>query len=456
MPIEFYCPGCGNLMRTPDETAGRKGRCPTCQLKVQIPAGTVASASSENAAARAATISGTSATNSQPIRFNCGSCGKTLSVAAANAGKTGQCPHCSARMSIPNRSSKSATQHETRWKGAPKQQAAPAIARSSTPASPQPAPLLTAGGAKIEFLCSNCREVVRVGSAAAGKKGQCPRCQAVIQIPTKTTTVAGLEPIPGPTPKRNPPQRPTAQKPAASGLTPLPSQPNATPSHSAPPGEISGLTPLPSEPMPSSGLTPLDSSPLSPLEPLGLTALEPTGIDGLGDGLFGVDQSDINNPFAEDPGSFRAPALTMGMPVPRKTGRANTGERTGAEIATMICGGCLVFYATAQVIVVILSMFMQGAAAFSMMERLGEGGNDQARATGFVVGQIIAVALSGFVMLTILAGGIQMMRFKTWGLCLAACILTMMPCNCFCLLGLPIGIWGTAMLSQSSIKSKFS
>ena len=37
MPIEFHCPGCGKLMRTPDETAGRKGKCPHCGTKVQIP-----------------------------------------------------------------------------------------------------------------------------------------------------------------------------------------------------------------------------------------------------------------------------------------------------------------------------------------------------------------------------------------------------------------------------------
>ncbi len=41
MPIEFYCPGCGKLMRTPDETAGRKGRCPNCKIKVAIPLSSV-------------------------------------------------------------------------------------------------------------------------------------------------------------------------------------------------------------------------------------------------------------------------------------------------------------------------------------------------------------------------------------------------------------------------------
>ena len=43
MPIEFHCPGCGKLMRTPDATAGRKGQCPHCGTKVQIPATSLAS-----------------------------------------------------------------------------------------------------------------------------------------------------------------------------------------------------------------------------------------------------------------------------------------------------------------------------------------------------------------------------------------------------------------------------
>ena len=62
---------------------------------------------------------------------------------------------------------------------------------------------------------------------------------------------------------------------------------------------------------------------------------------------------------------------------------------------------------------------------------------------------------NAMVMHTILAGGIQMIRLKVWGLCLAACILTMMPCNCFCLLGLPIGIWRTVVLSLGSVRSPF-
>jgi hypothetical protein len=121
----------------------------------------------------------------------------------------------------------------------------------------------------------------------------------------------------------------------------------------------------------------------------------------------------------------------------------------------MICGGCLILYAVAQIILVTMSLFFQSVVGFGTIDGFRGEGADEAYATGVVIGQIMAVVLSGIVMLTILAGGIQMIRFKVWGLCLAACILTIMPCNCFCLLGLPIGIWGTVMLSLGSVRSAF-
>lgn len=37
MPIEFRCPSCQKLLRTPDATAGKQGRCPHCQALMQIP-----------------------------------------------------------------------------------------------------------------------------------------------------------------------------------------------------------------------------------------------------------------------------------------------------------------------------------------------------------------------------------------------------------------------------------
>ena len=37
MPIEFRCTQCQKLLRTADETAGKKARCPDCGAIVDIP-----------------------------------------------------------------------------------------------------------------------------------------------------------------------------------------------------------------------------------------------------------------------------------------------------------------------------------------------------------------------------------------------------------------------------------
>jgi len=37
MPIEFRCEHCDKLMRTPDDSGGKKGRCPHCKETTQIP-----------------------------------------------------------------------------------------------------------------------------------------------------------------------------------------------------------------------------------------------------------------------------------------------------------------------------------------------------------------------------------------------------------------------------------
>ena len=58
--------------------------------------------------------------------------------------------------------------------------------------------------------------------------------------------------------------------------------------------------------------------------------------------------------------------------------------------------------------------------------------------------------------LVILAGAVQMLRFKAWSLALTSTILAMINIgNCCCLVGLPIGIWGLVILLQSDVKAAF-
>ena len=38
MPIEFRCPSCSRLLRTPDESVGEKAKCPQCGMITEVPA----------------------------------------------------------------------------------------------------------------------------------------------------------------------------------------------------------------------------------------------------------------------------------------------------------------------------------------------------------------------------------------------------------------------------------
>ncbi len=66
--------------------------------------------------------------------------------------------------------------------------------------------------------------------------------------------------------------------------------------------------------------------------------------------------------------------------------------------------------------------------------------------------QIAFVFVNG----TIIAGAIQMLRFRSWGLAITASILAMVNFgNCCCLLGLPLGIWSIVVLSLADVRTAF-
>jgi len=71
---------------------------------------------------------------------------------------------------------------------------------------------------------------------------------------------------------------------------------------------------------------------------------------------------------------------------------------------------------------------------------------------GAAVIQTVFLVVNGL----IIAGGILMTRFSSWGLALTASILAMLNFgNCCCLLGLPVGIWATVVLSGADVKAAF-
>ena len=49
MPIEFRCPNCSSMLRTPDESVGKKAKCPQCGTIADVPSEPDAGATPESA-----------------------------------------------------------------------------------------------------------------------------------------------------------------------------------------------------------------------------------------------------------------------------------------------------------------------------------------------------------------------------------------------------------------------
>ncbi len=79
--------------------------------------------------------------------------------------------------------------------------------------------------APIEFRCTQCRKLLRIGREAAGKQAQCPECNSVLLVPFTSNVVnapssgnsGNTDPLPPPNPAFAPPQVHSAFGPPPSG-----------------------------------------------------------------------------------------------------------------------------------------------------------------------------------------------------------------------------------------------
>jgi serine/threonine protein kinase len=107
----------------------------------------------------------TPSASSDKIEFSCPHCRLPVRTPASTAGKKGKCPNCGAVVQIPLHSTPLAV-------AADGQRAA---------ATGQPAAAESRAG--FEFQCPKCSKPVRTPPGAAGKKGRCPTCGAIVDIP---------------------------------------------------------------------------------------------------------------------------------------------------------------------------------------------------------------------------------------------------------------------------------
>ncbi len=302
--IEFHCGSCAKVVKTPGSAAGKKGKCPHCGSVVQIPL-------KSNVVQEASSAS--------PIEFPCPSCRGTVRSPASTAGKKGKCPHCQLVVKIPDKSQPLATE------------------------APLPAPAAPAGGA-IVFACPGCSHEVRSPASSAGKKGKCPKCSQIFEIPQPSSSAAagglagGLAPLGG---DQEMGLAPPSESPG-SGLTPLGPSPGLTPLGDS--GSESGLTPLGGggggglTPLGGGGLTPLGTDDgLTPLgESDGLTPLGGSGgltpLGGSGDltplGGSGQGGDDIWGDTPAAGGSTLSPA-PLPAAAPKPTKKRSMGSRSG-------------------------------------------------------------------------------------------------------------------------------
>jgi hypothetical protein len=69
-----------------------------------------------------------------------------------------------------------------------------------------------------------------------------------------------------------------------------------------------------------------------------------------------------------------------------------------------------------------------------------------------IIFNVLAILISGI----LLFAGMKMRKLESYGLCMTASILAMIPCiSPCCVIGLPIGIWALVVLSKPEVKSAF-
>ena len=72
---------------------------------------------------------------------------------------------------------------------------------------------------------------------------------------------------------------------------------------------------------------------------------------------------------------------------------------------------------------------------------------------GNILYSVLGVGLGGLIAF----GGLQMTKFRMYGLAIAASVVATIPCFscCCCVIGLPVGIWALVVLSRQEVRAAF-
>jgi hypothetical protein len=166
--------------------------------------------------------------------------------------------------------------------------------------------------------------------------------------------------------------------------------------------------------------------------------------------------------FPEFAASFPAPAtpplsapLFPGAPVTSDSGRAAALSLiAGPAIGLIVTGGLGI----AAALYGILSNLMGSTMRQNQFQVLEQQNPQFAHMMETFTGPvgIVTNGLSILVCIFIIFAGIKMKKLESFGLCMAASIVAMLPCcSPCCCVGLPIGIWALVMLNKSEVKAYF-
>jgi hypothetical protein len=341
----------------------------------------------------------------------------------------------------------------------------------------------------IEFHCHSCQQLVRVAATAAGKRGKCPHCGTVVQIPSAAPPAAATRPSPTAAAKPATVSFPcpgcqrTINAPAAlagkkgkcphcqtvfvvGGGTP------AAPSAPAP--ALGGLQPLGDaglQPLGDVGLQPLDSSRGAPSNPLGPAGLAPLGAaDDLFASLPVSSQPPLNPlptapsplgytpsaaPFASAPASsaFVAPnpyASPAGYGMP-----AGGGYRRPAYAPVKLMIPAIAMLVIAVISIGWLGYTMVSSLLAPMPPQFAAKADNPGYKAGYVTSIIVVPGVGILINIGVIAGAIQMIRLRGWDTARGGAVAACMPfCSLACL-NMPFGIWALVVLFQPDVKRLF-
>ena len=397
MAIEFKCQSCQQDVTTPDEAAGKKGKCPHCGEVMRIPELSRSSPLNSPQAAAPSKPAATPAASSGGIEFSCPQCGNVVNTPASAAGKKGKCPHCGVVMSIPMASQR----------GAAKAAGASGIRSAGKPQAKLPV-------AK-PLASSPPRTILQPPGAAQPVGGLTPLNNLT---PLESLTpLGGLTPLVGLTP-----------------LTPAPA-PSMNP-FAAHPGGVPGLTPLGPAPP-----NPFAAAPYgAPPSPYGAGGASPLG--GAASNLFDdLPAMAPLNPYAATT-LPPAPSNDMSRPRPRRGGQVSDATVMIPAILQALAALPMLFLQLVRILfsIVILS---SNNPQLQNVGALGVG------PIGEILMGVVLLALVG----TIVWGSVEMARWNNYSLAFTAAVLSTIGCSC---LGFPFGIWSLVVLSQQDVKRQFS